>query len=57
MKKIRKNNLSIDKYTIAKLNYSKIKGGYPKAFATQSDQQITGCQTNCKSENCGTNYQ
>ncbi|WP_160114563.1 hypothetical protein [Aquimarina sp. AU474] len=52
MKKVNKNKFDIRKLTIANLNYARIKGGHIKAFATQSDQQLTGCNTNCRSENC-----
>ncbi len=50
MKTIKKTKLALEKQIITKLTEETIKGGYI-AIATQSDQQKTGCQTNCQPSN------
>jgi hypothetical protein len=48
MKKSRKTKLSFAKQVVSKFTTDNVKGG-----ATQSDQQATGCNTNCpNSEKC-----
>lgn len=42
--------LNLAKQTISKLGSNIIKGGF--AIATQSNNQITGCNTNCNTSNC-----
>ena len=52
MKRDIKTKLHFKKQTITKLTEATIKGGHMAiAIATQSDQQKTGCQTNCQSNN------
>ncbi len=52
MKKDKKTKLNFKKHTITKLTESLIKGGAQIAIeATQSNQQKTGCQTNCQPGN------
>lgn len=50
MKKNKKTKLNFRKQTITKLIEATIRGGYI-AIATQSDQQKTGCHTNCQPDN------
>lgn len=42
----------VKKQTISSLNAINITGGLKRA--TQSDQAATGCQTNCKTDDCPT---
>lgn len=52
MKKDKKTKLNFKKQTITKLTESLIRGGAQIAIeATQSDQQKTGCHTNCQPGN------
>lgn len=52
MKKHKKTKLNFKKQTITKLTESLIRGGAQIAIeATQSDQQKTGCHTNCQPGN------
>ena len=44
--------MTVNKRVISALNAANITGGYKRA--TQSDQQLTGCNTNCTAYDCST---
>jgi hypothetical protein len=50
MKNNKRTTLNFKKQTITRLTEATVRGGFA-VMATQSNQQQTGCQTNCQPDN------